>query len=121
VGDATIHEVQLGPGLQLDYSVFDGLAVISTSLPAISTVAERGRSLADDATDKAVLSDQPSRLSSLVFGDFTQLLRLGEQTGLTGGALTRALLPDLSKVRAIGLGSTSQGRDTTTELSLNIP
>ena len=35
VGGTTVHEVQLGPGLQVDYGVFDGLAVVSTSLQAI--------------------------------------------------------------------------------------
>jgi Protein of unknown function (DUF3352) len=121
VGGTTIHEVQLGPGMQLEYAVFDGLVVISTSVQAIDAVAQRTRSLGDAAVYHAALADQPKQVTSLVFGDFTQLLRLGEQTGLTSGALTRELLPDLSKVRAIGLSSTSGERDTTTELTFDIP
>src|SRR5205807_1972762 len=31
IGDVTVHEVGLGPGLQLDYAVFDRLVVVSTS------------------------------------------------------------------------------------------
>ena len=46
-------------------------------------------------------------MSSLLFTDFSQLLRLGEQTGLTSGARIRELLPDLAKIRAIGLSSAS--------------
>jgi Protein of unknown function (DUF3352) len=120
VGGATVHEVGLGPGLQVDYAVFNGLVIVSTSVSAIGGVAQRSHALASDAAYRAALPDQPAGVSSLVFGDVSQILQLGEQTGLTSGAGTRALLPDLSKVRAIGLSSTSGERDTTTELSLEI-
>jgi hypothetical protein len=120
IGGATVHEVGLGPGLQLDYSVFNGLVVVSTSLSAIDGVAQRSHALASDAAYRAALPDQPARLSSLVFGDVSQLLKLGEQTGLTSGAGIRAALPDLSRLRAIGLSSTSGKSDTTTALSLEI-
>jgi hypothetical protein len=120
IGGATVHEIGLGPGLQLDYAVFNGLVVVSTSLSAIDGVSQRSHRLAADAAYRATLPDQPSRLSSLVFGDVRQLLQLGEQTGLTSGTGTRALMPDLSKIRAIGLSSMSGDRDTTTELNLAI-
>jgi hypothetical protein len=121
VGPATVHELQLGPGLQVDYGVFDDLLVLSTSVGAIDAVAQRSRSLADDAAFQATLSDQPGHVSSLVFGDVGRLVALGEQTGLTSGARTRMLLPDLSRIRAIGVSSTSRGADSTTELRLAIP
>jgi hypothetical protein len=120
VGGATVHEVGLGPGLQLDYTVLHGLVVVSTSVAAIDGVAQRARSLDGDAAYRATLPDRPDRVTSLVFGDFSRLLQLGEQTGLTSGTRTRELLPDISRVRAIGLSSTSGERDTTTELSLEI-
>src|ERR1700733_10112475 len=121
VGGATVYEVGRGPGLQVDFGVFDGLAVVSTSLQAIDEVAQRGHALADDAAYRAVLSDGSGQVTSVLFGDFTRLLGLAGQTGLTSGARTRALLPDLSKVRTIGLRSTSGEHDTTTELTLGIP
>lgn len=121
VGDATVHELQLGPGLQVNYTVTGGLFVLSTSVAAIDSVVQRSRSLADDAAYKATLPDRPQAVSSLVFGDVSRLLALGEQIGLTSGARTRQLLPDLARIRAIGVSSTSQGRDTTTELRLEIP
>ena len=116
----TVHELQLGPGLQVDYGVFDGLAVVSTSVQAIEGVAQRSHALSDEAAYHAVLPAGSGQVSSLLFGDFTNLLSLGAQTGLTSGVRTRELLPDLSKIRAIGLSSTSQGRDTTTELTFEI-
>ncbi len=98
-----------------------GLVVISTSLHSIDGVIQRARSLGGDPSYRAALPDQPGRVTSLVFGDVSRLLVLGEQTGLTSGARTRELLPDLSKVRAFGLSSTSGERDTTTELNFEIP
>jgi hypothetical protein len=120
VGGATVHEVQLGPGLQIDYGVFDGLAVVSTSLHAIDGVAQRSQALSDEAAYQAVVPAGSGRVSSLLFGDFTNLLSLGAQTGLTSGARTRELEPDLSKIRAIGLSSASGENDTTTELTFEI-
>jgi Protein of unknown function (DUF3352) len=120
VAGTTVHELELGPGLQVNYAVFDGLAVVSTSVRAIEGVAQRSHSLSDEAAYQAVVPAGSSQVSSLLFGDFTNLLSLGAQTGLTSGARTRELLPDLSKIRAIGLSSTSQGRDTTTELTFEI-
>ena len=57
----------------------------------------------------------------LLIGLDPQLLRLGEQTGLTSGTRIRELLPDLAKIRTIGLSSANGGGDTTTELRLEIP
>ena len=93
VGDVTVHELGLGPGLQVDFAVFNGLVVVSTSISAIDEVASRSRSLAGDNAYKTVLSDQPEQVSSVLFTDFSQLLSLGEQTGLTSGARMRELLP----------------------------
>ncbi len=121
VGGVTVHELGLGPGLQVDYTVWNGLVVVSTSVRAIDQVVSRGRSLADEKAYETALSDQPAQASSVLFTDFSQLLSLGEQIGLTSGTRVRELLPDLAKVRAIGLSSTSGESDTTTELRLEIP
>jgi len=89
--------------------VSGGLFVLSTSVAAIDGVVQRSHSPADDAVYAATLSDRPEQVSSLLFGDVNRLLALGEQTGLTSGARTRELLPDLSRIRAIGVSSTSRG------------
>jgi hypothetical protein len=102
-----VPELGLGPGLQLDYAVWDGLVVVSTSVRAIDQVVNRGRSLAGEKAYKTALADRPGEVSSVLFSDFSQLLGLGAQTGLTSGTRVRELLPDLTKVRAIGLSSTS--------------
>ena len=59
-------------------------------------------------------------MTSLLFLDFSQLLSLGEQTGLISGTRYRLLRPDLEKVRAVGLVSTGGESDSTAELTLQI-
>jgi hypothetical protein len=79
------------------------------------------RVLIDDPSNRATLADHPQEVTSLLFLDFTQLLSLGEQTGLIRGARYRQLRPDLNKVGTIGLSSTSGEADSTAELSVQIP
>jgi hypothetical protein len=114
------RQLSLAPGLQLDYAVFHGLVVISTSLSGIGSVATHVRSLADEKPYQATLGRRAARVTSLVFLDFNQLLSLAEQTGLFRGARYRALRPDLEKVRAAGLDSTRGESDSTAELFLQI-
>ena len=119
VGGATVHEVQLGAGLQVDFGVFDGLASCrpaSARSPTWRSAATRSAATAPTRRSLPAGSG-PGPVSSLVFGDFTRILSLGEQTGLTSGARTRELLPDLSKIRTVGVSSTSGKNDTTTDLT----
>jgi hypothetical protein len=121
VNGVTAHQLTLAPGLQLDYAVFQGLVVISTSLNGIGAVAAHDHSLADQQSYSATLANRPQRVSSLVFLDFNQLLSLAEQTGLFRGSRYRLLRPDLKKVRAVGLTSTRGEADSIAELFLQIP
>jgi hypothetical protein len=120
VAGITAHQLALAPGLQIDYAVFRGLVVVSTSLQAIGLVARHAHSLADAPAFGATLGGGPDHVTSLVFLDFSNLLTLAEQTGLAGSARIAALRPDLNKVRAIGLVSTRGETDTTAELTLEI-
>jgi hypothetical protein len=121
VAGVTVHQLSLAPGLELDYAVSGGLVIVSTSMDAASAVVERSRSLADDPGYRATLSSHPQRVTSLLFLDFSQLLSLGEQTGLTRSARFTALRADLDKIRAVGLDSTGGEADSTAELFLQIP
>jgi uncharacterized protein DUF3352 len=117
----TVHQLAVASGLEIDYAVFDGLVVVSTSVNGITEVASHAHRLVDDAAYRATLGAHPQRLTSLLFLDFSQLLSLGEQTGLTQSARYRALAPDLRRIRAVGLDSTSGEADSTAELLLKIP
>ncbi len=121
VDGVAVDEMQLGPGLQLDWGVFRGLVVLSTSLRGIGDVAARAGTLGAASGFQTVLGQRPSRVTSLGFADFSQLLSLGEQTTLARGAGYSALLPDLERIRASGFDSTRGEADMTAELLLQIP
>jgi hypothetical protein len=121
VGAATVHQLALAPGLQLDYTVSNGLVVIGTSLSAVSSVLNRSGDMTQNPSYNAVLPKHPAKVTSLLFLDFTQLLSIVGQAGLTQGARFSTLRPDLQMIRAVGLQSTSGEADSTAELSLEIP
>jgi hypothetical protein len=104
-----------------DESVSRHLVVISTSLDAIARVFAHARALRDAARYQTALENTPDQVTSLLFFDFNQVLRLGEQTGLISSARLATLWPDLQKIRTVSLISTSGASDTTTELRLQIP
>jgi hypothetical protein len=121
VAGVTAHELSLAPGLEVDYAVFKGLVVVSTSRHAIAAIVRHRGSLADEARYRATVGASPQRVTSLLFADFSQLLNLGERMGLISSARFTALRPDLDKVRAVGLTTARGEADTTAELFLQIP
>jgi Protein of unknown function (DUF3352) len=121
VAGVDAHQLSIAPGVELDYAVFRGLVVASTSLRAIGAIARHHSSLADTPSYQAVRGESPAEVTSLLFADFSQLLNLGERMGLTRSARLSALRPDLEKIRTVGLASSRGEADTTAELFLQIP
>ncbi len=116
----TAHQVSLAPGLNLAYAVFHGLIVVSTSIDALGMVARHTGSVAQEPGYQQTLPDQPRPVTSLVFLDFSQLVRLAERTGMTRSASFRTLRPDLETIRAVGLETTRGRADSTAEITLQI-
>jgi hypothetical protein len=121
VGGFAAHQLVLAPGLQFDYAVIGNELVLSTSLQGIAGVALHASSILDQPAYRTTLGNHPPRVTSLLFLDLNQLLRLNEQIGLITGPGFRATAPDLRRVHAIGLASTSGEADSTSELFLQIP
>ena len=121
IGGVTVSQLTLAPGLQLDWAVSGGVVALSTSGGAVAGVLRHRASLSGERAYKEAMGGLPNRATSLLFLDLGPLLRLGEQTGLIGGDVLAALLPDLERIRAIGLVSSRSESDTTTELQLQIP
>jgi Protein of unknown function (DUF3352) len=121
VAGITDHQLSLANGLELDYAVFRGLVVISTSLEGVTAVAQRAHPLAADPGFQFALGSRPKLVTSLVYVDFRQLLTLGERTGLTSSARYRLLRPDLEMIRSIGLSSTRAPGESSAVLSIHIP
>jgi hypothetical protein len=60
-------------------------------------------------------------VGSVGFLDFSQLLDLGEQTGLNDSRAYLAARDDLRKIRAVGVSSSGAEGETTSEIILSIP
>lgn len=121
IGGATVRQLALANGLQIAYSVFHGLLVISTSLAGVAAVVGPGHPLATDPMFQSTLEGRPQRVTSLVYLDFGRLLALGVQTGLTSSARFAQLRSDLEKIAAIGLSSTQSAGQSSAQLSIRIP
>lgn len=119
IGGVTVHQLQLAPGLQLDYAVFDRLIVVATGTGAIAALAHGGGTVSASSAYTEVAGSATGSISSLVFLDLSQLIRLGEQTGLLRGT-GDTLVPELARIRAIGLRSTGGKNESTAELSFTI-
>ncbi len=120
VGGVTAHQLQLATGFQLDYAVFRGLVVISTSLAGIQDVAQQTRPLSRDPAFTSVLGSGARRVTSLVFANLAGLLGATAQTGVTSGSLGARLMPDLQRITGIGLTSTRGGADSTTQATVAV-
>ena len=121
VGGITAHQLQLANGFELDYAVFRGLVVISTSLDGVAAIADRSHALTSDPGFRFALGARPSRVTALVYLDVGRLLTLGEQTGLTSSRTYQLLRSDLAKVTAVGLSSTRTASATDSELAIHVP
>jgi hypothetical protein len=118
IAGITVHSLVLSSGLQLDYAVFRGLVVISTSLPEIAAVAQRTNPLSADPGFRATLRDRPKLVTGLVYLALDDLV--GTLTGSTQSATLSAIRPDLEKVTAVGLTTSRDGRDSIAQLSAAI-
>lgn len=101
--------------------VVDGRVIVSTSAAGLSAARDPDPPLSDSEIYRKAVGDSENGVSSLLFLDFTQLLRLGEQTGLRDNREYLAVAPDLERVRAVGVRSTTEEGASTSEIHLLIP
>ena len=122
LGDAvTAHTLQLPTGAGISYAVFDERLVISTNTDGIKKIKDTGDGIDSSDRFEEVLGDRPDKVGSLGFLDFSQLLELGEQTGLNDSRAYLAARDDLQKVKAVGVSTTGDEDDSTSEIRLSIP
>lgn len=117
----TAHTLRLPTGAGVSYAVFDGRLVISTSTDGIRKIKDTGDGIDSSDRFKDVLGDRPDKVRSLGFLDFSQLLELGEQTGLNDSRAYLAARDDLQKIKAVGVTTTGDEDETTSEIRLSIP
>ena len=121
VGGVSDHQLSLASGLELDYGVFRGLVVISTSTAGVAAVAQNAHSLAQDPGFRSVLPAHPTGVSSLIYASLAALVALGRRTNLISGSGFSRLAPDLAAIAHAGLISTRSSGQSTVRLSLRLP
>jgi hypothetical protein len=121
VAGVPVRVLSLAPGFQFVYAVAHGLVVLSTGTGGVAGVFGHRQALADTGGFRPALGNPPSRVTSLVFFDLSQLLRLGERSGLIDSSREATLWPALENIRAVGLASWRGANDTTTQVQLQIP
>jgi hypothetical protein len=114
---------QLRPtaGVELNYAVVDNLIVVSTRASGIAAVRNRKGTLPETEAWRRTVENSQEPVSSLVFLDFNQLLRLGEQTGLNDSKAYLGVKDDLQKLKSVSARSSSDGDESTVELFLSLP
>jgi hypothetical protein len=120
VAGTTARVLSAGP-ITIAYAVLGDRLGISTAASGIAAVARSHDHLDGEDAYKNVAGDAPGKVSSLLFLDFTELLRLGEQTGLGTSRAYRSVKDDLEKVRAVGAWSSGSGDESNAEINLSIP
>jgi hypothetical protein len=121
IGGLAAFTLRVTPELAPSYAVADGTLIVSTAAAGLQP--PRG-TLAAASGFKSTIGEVPDEADSLVFLDLSQLLALGEQTGLTAIPGLATARDDLSRVRAAGAVITedpAHPSDTTAELFLEIP
>ena len=111
----------LPTGAAITYAVADGRLILSTRPEGVANILKSDDSLEDSDIFEDVLADRPESVGTLGFLDFSQLLELGEQTGLNDSRAYLAARDDLHKVRAVGVSSTSSEGESTAEILVSIP
>jgi hypothetical protein len=112
--------LEAGP-ISIAYAVIGDRLVVSTATAGIAAAVRGGDHLDGEDSFKTVAGDAPAKVSSLLFLDFTELLRLGEQTGLGDSRAYQSVRDDLQKVRAVGAWSSGSGDESNAEINLSIP
>jgi hypothetical protein len=108
-----------GPGIT--YAVFDGRLVLATATDGIRWIKDADDGLSGSGAFEDVTTGRPDEVTSLGFLDFSQLLELGEQTGLNDSRAYLAARDDLQKIHAVGVSSYGGEGETTAEILLSIP
>jgi hypothetical protein len=120
IAGVTVHQLGLTPGFQFDYAVFRGMVVISTSLRGMTQVIDNSHPLAGGSSFTTALGSRPRLVTSLVFANLAQLLKVGNLTSLTGSSTWNRIQPALQRIGAVGLTSSRGPDDSTTELSIQV-
>jgi hypothetical protein len=113
--------LKLPNGAAITYAVTGGRLILSTTPEGVRKIVEAGDTLDESDRFEDVLGDRPDQVRTLGFLDFSQLLELGEQTGLNDSRAYLRVRDDLRKITAVGVSSSSEEGESTAEILVSIP
>lgn len=116
-----VRRLHAAAGLELDYGVAGSTLAIATSPAALAATIRPPHPIAADPDYRAVIPAPTPGRTAVVFFDFSRLLKLGEQVGLTRDPSLQSVATDLQRIRAVGLTASSGESQSTAELTLEIP
>lgn len=121
VAGVSVHELSLAPGFHFDYAVARGLVVLSTGAAGVAGVFAHTNPLSGAGSFQSALAGHPTEVTSLLFFDPSQLLRLGARSGLIDSTRQASLWLAVEKLRDVGVESWRGPNDTTTQVQLQTP
>jgi hypothetical protein len=120
IDGVTVHSLQISPGVDLSYAIFDGKLVISTRPEGIAQVRSSGDTLADSTDYQRAVDGLPDRVSALVFLNLDEVFGLAQRAGLAENPLYASLGEDISHVQSLGLAVNGSEDELRSELFLAI-
>jgi Protein of unknown function (DUF3352) len=120
IDGVTVHSLQISPGVELSYAIFDGKLVISTRPEGIAQVRSSGDTLADSTDYQRAVDGLPDRVSALVFLNLDEIFGLAQRAGLAENPLYASLGEDISHVQSLGLAVSGSEDELRSELFLAI-
>jgi hypothetical protein len=120
IDGVTVHSLQISPGVELSYAIFDGKLVISTRPEGIAQVRSSGDTLADSTDYQRAVDGLPDRVSALVFLNLDEVFGLAQRAGLAENPLYASLGEDISHVQSLGLAVSGSEDELRSELFLAI-
>lgn len=119
--DDGIASLRLTAGIELHYAVDDGRVLLATRRDGVLDARRAEGGLVESDPWKDALGNSENPITSLVFLDLSQLLRLAEQTGLNDDRAYQSVRDDLVRVRSVGARSSGSADEPTAEIFLSIP
>jgi hypothetical protein len=112
--------IRLSPSVNLTFAVFDGKLVVGSDPAGLAQVRSGTKNLSGSDEYKRVTRYAGDRVSALVFLNLEALLALAERAGLTANPAYATFRADVHRLKALGVGVSSEKDRLSTRFFLSI-